>query len=151
MKGVIKMALVNKLKADAILAMKSGDKESLSTLRLLIAKLEKEKVAHKLTEVTDLSDEQVQTVITRNIKELNKEIEAYQEVGRDTTKQESEKELLLSFMPKQLTVGEITTQIEIAKEKVANGEIKNEMQYLSKELKGKADMKLVSTLLKSSK
>jgi uncharacterized protein len=143
--------LVNKIKADAIEAMRNKEAEKLSTLRLLVAELEKEKVAHKLTEVTGLSDEQAQTVINRQIKKLDKEIEAYQAVNRGTEKQEVEKIVLLSYLPTQLSESEIRELVAHAVNLVVRGEIKNPMQYLSKELKGKADMGLVSRIVKEFK
>lgn len=140
--------LVNKIKSDSITAMKSGEKEKLSTLRLLISELEKERVNQKLAEVTDLTDEQAQQVVSRQIKKLDKEIEAYVEVGREVTSQEAEKELLVSYLPKQLAEDEIKEVVYHALALVDKGEIKNPMQYLSAKLKGRADMKLVSQIVK---
>lgn len=145
-----KQSLVNKIKAQSIEAIKAKETEKLSTLRLLIAELEKEKVSHKLTEVTGLSDAQAETVVSRQIKKLDKEIEAYKAVGRTTEKQEAEKELLLTFLPEQLTEDEIKAEIQHAVHLVERGEINNPMQYLGQKLKGKADMKLVMQLVKQS-
>ncbi|MCR4362007.1 GatB/YqeY domain-containing protein [Bacillus subtilis] len=145
------MALVDKIKSDSMKALKEKDTAKLNTLRLLIAKLEKEKVANKLTEVTGLSDEQAQAVVVKNIKELDKEIESYKEVGRSTEKQEAEKTLLLTYLPKQLTDEEIENHVAYAFVMVGKGEIKNPMQYLSKELKGKADMSRVMKVVNSYK
>lgn len=142
--------LVNKIKADSIQAMKNKEKEKLSTLRLLISELEKEKVNQKLTEVTGLTDEQTQSVISRQIKKLDKEIESYMAVGRDTTNQESEKEILLSYLPKQLSDSEIRDLVEDAIKLVQEGSINNPMRYLSQKLKGKADMKNVMKILKEA-
>jgi uncharacterized protein len=140
--------LVNQIKADSVQAMKSKETEKLSTLRLLVAELEKEKVQHKLTEVTGLSNEQTQSVISRQIKKLDKEIESYVAVGRSVEKQEAEKEILQSYLPQQLTEKEIRVEVEFALKLVANGEIKNPMQHLGKVLKGKADMKVVQAIVK---
>lgn len=140
-----KQSLVNKIKSDSIEAIKNKETSKLSTLRLLIAELEKEKVAHKLTEVTGLSDAQAEVVIGRQIKKLGKEIEAYEAVGRSTEAQEAEKELLLTYLPKQMTHDEILAEVKVAIEMLREDKIKNHMQYLSK-LKGKADMGLVSRI-----
>lgn len=140
-------SLVNKIKADSIEAMRNGEKEKLSTLRLLIAELEKEKISHKLTEAIGLSDEQAQTVISRQIKKLDKEIESYVAVGRSTKSQEVEKELLQSYLPKQLSdeeLHEIVAEIAM-RTKESGGNIGTAMKILSS-LKGKADMGKVSKL-----
>jgi uncharacterized protein len=140
--------LVNKIKTDSIEAMRNGEKEKLSTLRLLVAELEKEKISHKLTEVAGLSDSQAQAVISRQIKKLDKEIEAYVAVGRGTEAQEAEKELLITYLPKQLTEDEIKAEIAHAVDLVARGEIPNPMKYLGSKLKGRADMKQVQEIIK---
>ena len=136
--------LLEKIKKDRIEAMKSGDNAKRNTLQLLLAKIEKAQIENK----DALTDAQVESVISKNLKELDKEIESYVAVGRATDSQEKEKELLLTYLPEQLTEEEINFFIKQAKILIANGEIKNEMQYLSPNLKGKADMKLVAKLVK---
>lgn len=140
--------LVNTIKADSIVAMKNKENAKLSTLRLLIAELEKEKVSLKLADVKGLSDEQAQAVISRQVKKLDKEIEAYVAVGRTTEAQEVEKELLQSYLPKQLTDEEIHDIVaEIAMQAKESGQnIGMAMKQLSAKLKGKADMGKVSKL-----
>ena len=137
--------LLEKIKRDSITAMKEGNKNKLAWLRLLIAELEKEKISLKTETMTD---EQTQTVVTRQIKKLDKEIEAYVAVNRETENQQAEKEMLLSYLPKQLTEEEIRNVVTHSIELVQRGEIKNPMQYLSTHLKGKADMGLVSKIVK---
>ncbi|NUJ17345.1 hypothetical protein FKN04_12220 [Bacillus glycinifermentans] len=144
--------LAHQIKKDTAQALKSKDKEKLSTLRLLVSKLEKEKVSLKLSNIAELSDDQVQTVIRRNIKELDKEIEAYKAVDRDASSQEAEKQLLMSYLPKQLTESEIKNVVSSIVEyvKVSGGNIGMAMKLASQELKGKADMKLVNQIVKQS-
>lgn len=137
--------LLEQIKSEQVEAMKSKNKDKLSTLRLLVAELEKEKIALKASELTD---SQVETVISKQIKKLDKEIEAYVAVGRSVESQNAEKELLLTYLPKQATEEEIRELIFLALALTKKGEVKNPMQHLSKELKGKADMSLVSKILK---
>lgn len=142
------MSLVEIIKLDIKYFMKNGNKEGLSTLRLLLSELEKEKVSLKIKDVSDLTDEQVYTVVSRQIKKLDKEIEAYVDAGRSTESQEAEKRLLEDYLPEQATEEEIRELANHAVGLVKSGEIKNPMQFLSKELKGKADMKLVAKIAK---
>lgn len=143
------MSLIKQIKADTVEAMKNKNKEKLSTLRLLVSELEKEKIELKLEDVSNLKDEQVQTVINRQIKKLNKEIEAYADAGRTTENQEAEKELLTAYLPKQLTKEEIEEEVRKAVSLHRNGKVKVLQPYLAQNLKGKADMKLVMQTLKS--
>lgn len=149
-KGIDNMnkKLVNKIKSDSIEALKSGNKEKLTALRMLIAELEKEKVSHKLTEVSGLTDEQALEVIARQIKKLDKEIEAYLNVNRDVSNQEREKELLISYLPAQLSVAEITDIVMevVTRIKSSKASLGEAMKELSARLKGKADMKVVSEI-----
>ncbi|GIN25615.1 GatB/YqeY domain-containing protein [Bacillus licheniformis] len=144
--------LVQQIKEDVKNALKSKDKNKLSTLRLLVSKLEKEKITLKLSDIIQLNDDQVQTVIRRNIKELDKEIEAYKAVDRDASKQETEKQLLMSYLPKQLTENEVENVVSSIVEyvKVSGGNMGMAMKLASQELKGRADMKLVNQIVKQS-
>lgn len=139
--------MLEQIKADRIKAMKEKDKAKRTTLQLLLAKLEKEQIALQ----TELTKEQIEVVINRSLKELDKEIESYKAVSRETTSQEAEKKLLLSYLPKQLTEDEIRAEVKLANKLVEDGVTKNAMQYLSNKLQGKANMGLVSKIVKEMK
>lgn len=139
------MSLVEQLKLDQVTAMKAKDEEGkakLSPLRLLISELEKEKVLFKMMNVTDLSDEQVMNVINRQVKKVDKEIESYLQVGFEIDKQLTERKLLQSYLPKQLTPEEIV--VRVAEVVAGSSNIGEAMKVLKPELNGKADMKFVS-------
>lgn len=141
--------LIQTIKNDMKQAMLNKEKEKLSTLRMLVADLEKEKVALKLANVIDLTEDQTITVINRSVKKLDKEIESYIAVSRETDKQEVEKQVLLSYLPKQLSDEEI---MDIIKEvMIINPSMGMIMAELSTRLKGKADMKKVSQLVQKAR
>lgn len=139
-------ALLKIIKEDRITAMKSGDKAKRETLQLLLAKIEKVQIENK----AELTKEQVESVIQKNIKELDKEIESYVAVGRGVEKQEKEKELLLSYLPKQMTAEELATYVaKIGQEIKESGlKIGEAIKTIGERVKGKADMKQVSQLVK---
>lgn len=140
--------LLLNIKQDRITAMKSGDKATRETLQLLLAKIEKAQIDSKKV----LTDSDIESVIVKNLKELDKEIESYVAVGRTTEKQEQEKKVLLSYLPEQLSIEEVTAIVaEIAKStKESGGKIGDALKTLSARLKGKADMKVVSQLAKEA-
>jgi uncharacterized protein len=142
---MISMELVKKIKQDSINALKEKNKEKLSSLRLLLAELEKEKIKLKTPELTD---SEAESVINRQIKKLDKEIEAYVAVNRNTDSQHVERELLLTYLPKQLSEEEIREVVAHAVKIFKEGEINHPMPYLSARLKGKADMSLVIKIVK---
>lgn len=141
--------LITQIKQDVKQAMRDKDKAKLSTLRMLIATIEKKQIETKGI----LTDLEVIESISKNIKQLNQEIESIVTANRDNAsekiaKLDSEKEVLLSYLPKQLSEEEIRTHVTHALELISKGEIASPMQYLSTKLKGKADMKLVNKLVK---
>lgn len=140
--------LLEQIKQDRTQAMKEKNKQKLVTLRSLINEVE---VEMKLTGATTVTNSETESIISRQLKKLGKEEETYQSLGQDTSKQKAEKELLLGYMPKQLTEAEIRSEVQYAYKLVGDGEIKNPMQYLSPQLKGKADMGAVAKIVKELK
>jgi uncharacterized protein len=140
--------MINKIKNDMKEAMKNKEKVKLSTLRMLLSTLENERI--KL-QVEELSNDDVITCINRNLKQLEQEIESLVNASRSIDSQLEQKQVLVSYLPEQLTEDEIRKEVAHAVNLVAKGEIKNPMQYLSQKLKGKADMKLVSQIVKEQK
>lgn len=131
---------LKKIQADLILAMKSGDETRKSALRLLIAELKNEAIAKK----SDLTDGDIVSVISRQIKRLKEGIEEFKKAKRDDLSKSASEELQIveAYMPAQMSDKDLK---EIVK-KVIN-ELKIEsardagqaMSVLMKELKGKAD------------
>lgn len=144
------MSKVLKIKEDMKIALKEKNKDKLTALRMLISSLEKEKVEKKLDSVEKLSDSDVDVVIQKEIKKLDQELEGLEKAGRDVSSVVKQKESLLVYLPKQLSEEEVKTYVE-TKVKELGIESKKQMGQLmgilSKELKGKADMKLVSTIV----
>lgn len=145
--------LLDKIKQDRDGARLAKDKFELAVLNALIAEVEKEYIAHPgETELTEMKHNQrVQEVTARQLKKLQSEKEEYAKLGKGTDKQEAEEKILLRYLPQQLTQDEIIAYVNEAIEKAKAGVIKNEMQFLSPELKGKANMKEVAKLVKELK
>lgn len=138
--------MIKQIKADLVKAMKEKNDFKKSTLRMLLASLEQEKVKLKLSTVEDLTDAQVIDVINKSVKALDKEMEEYLKVGKTVEKQEVEKEFLFKYLPKQLRVDEIKAEVVHALDLVDKGELADVNKakgYLAQKLKGKADMKQV--------
>ena len=141
------MSYLEKLTADMKVAMREKDKDKLSTIRLVITDLKNEQIKFKAELLTT---EQEEIVLNRYIKKLEKEIESYVEVGKDTTKQEAEKELILSYLPKKLTEAEIVAIIDETISEVgatSKKEMGKVMTALKQKFQNNADMSLVSKLV----
>ncbi len=130
-------------------AMKSGDKLRLETIRsikALILEFEKSGAGRELTH-----DDEVK-MLTTAVKKRKDSIEQFRNAGREelALKEEKELEILLEYLPKQLSEDEITLEIKrIASEIDAKSkeDFPKLMPLAMKELKGKADGKLVKTIV----
>ena len=134
-------------------AMKSHDKETLSTLRLLKAAVDAYIINNKMERGT-ASDEVVIDVVSKQVKTHKESIEEFKKGNRQDLVDNLEREinLLSKYLPVQLTIEEINAEIDKAFEKVNPTSIKDMgllMKELTPVLKGKADMKVVNEIIKS--
>lgn len=139
------MNLTEKISEDMKAAMKSGNKLKLDTLRLIrasILEFEKSGANKKLA-----PDDEIKLLSTA-VKKRKESIEQYRNAGRNdlADKEEAELIILLEYLPKQLTQEEIQNEIKRIAEQ-AGAKSKEDfpklMPQVMKELKGKADGKIV--------
>lgn len=145
------ITMINKLKQDMIQAMKEQDKVKVTTIRMLIASVEKERLElvrqGKLALEAVASDDVVLLCVKRNLKALKEQLTYLTTAGRDTTDQEKEMEVLMAYLPQQLTTEEIQAEVDKVVKEVPN--MGAAMKALA-HLKDNADMKVVSTLVKAA-
>ena len=98
----MKARIENDLKA----AMKSGEKRRVATLRLLLAALKNEKIQAQRT----LTDEEIETVLRRAVKQRRDSIEQYARGGREDLVQAETEEL--GIIEEYLPQGFSETEIE---------------------------------------
>jgi uncharacterized protein YqeY len=147
------MNLVEKIKNDVTVSMKNGEKDKKVMLKLLVSSLEKEKINQKLKDVTDLKDEDVVNVLQKQMKLLEQERESLIVAKKEQSRLDLidlQKSVVKEYLPEQLGEDEITKYINNKKIEL-NIDFVNQkgklMGILSKELKGKADLGLVSKLV----
>lgn len=132
-------------------AMKSHDKETLSTIRLLKSAIDLQKINNKLSEITD---DLVIEVASRQVKQYKESITEFRNAGRNDLADNLEREIKLisKYLPEQLSKEEIEKELDKIFEEV-KPESKKDMGKIMKEanirLKGKADFKLVSEIVNS--
>lgn len=132
-------------------AMKSHDKETLSTIRLLKSAIDLQKINNKLSEITD---DLVIEVASRQVKQHKESIIEFRNAGRNDLADNLEREIKLisKYLPEQLSKEEIEKELDKIFEEV-KPESKKDMGKVMKEanirLKGKADFKLVSEIVNS--
>lgn len=143
------MNLKEKINEDLKEALKSGDKVRLQTvrsIRALILEFEKSGSDKEFDEEEEIK------LLSSAAKKRKESIEQYKNAGRNDLAQNEEAELkiVMGYLPEQLDEKEIETKIkEIAKElgvetKTDFGKL---MSAAMKELKGKADGKVVKSIV----
>ena len=143
--------MLDRITKDKVDAMKNKDTLKLSTLRLLKGAIDLEKINKKLDTI---SDEDIVVIISKQIKTRKESIIEFEKGNRtdliDQTKKEIE--ILSSYMPELLSEEEVTKIIDEAIVKVNASTIKDMglvMKEVSAKLKGRADMSLVSSIIKN--
>ena len=132
-------------------SMKSGDKEKTTTLRMAISEIKKEEIDKR----SELSEQEVNAILQRMIKQRKDSFSQFSSAGREDLAQKEEREIetLSEFLPEQLSEEEIN---EIVSKTIINlnaetlQDIGKVMGSLKPELQGKADMSLVSKLVKEN-
>jgi len=145
------MNLKDKINQDLKASMKSGDKIRLSvvrSVRALILEFEKSGNAKELTPEEELK------MLTTAAKKRKDSIEQFRNAGRtelaDT--EEAELKILMNYLPKQMEETEIKNEIiRLASEIGAKNkeDFPKLMPLVMKELKGKADGKLVKSIVEN--
>jgi uncharacterized protein len=139
------MNLKDKINEDLKTAMKSGDKIKLATvrsIRALILEFEKNGSGKELT-----SEEEIK-LLGSAAKKRKDSIEQFRNAGRNdlVEKEEAELNILMDYLPKQLSVDEINAEVKNIAEEI-NAKTKEDfarlMPEVMKKLKGKADGKMV--------
>lgn len=141
------LEVINK---DMIDAMKNKDTLKLSTLRMLKGAIDLERINKRLDKV---SDDDIVTIISKQIKTRKESIAEFEKGNRGDLIEKTNEEIniLEQYMPEMLSEQEITKEVENAIKESNASSIKdmgNVMKILSSKLKGKADMSLVSSIIK---
>lgn len=145
------MGLKSLIEQDMRSAMKARSDIELSTLRLLLAALKQQEIDSQL----DLTETDVLSIIEKMIKQRKESIRIFLEAARRdlADKEQSELDILITYMPEQLTEIEIRKAVQAAIEKTkAQGpkDMGKVMGLLKRELSGKADFSLISVMVKEA-
>ena len=103
-----------RLQSDLNLAMKSRDQLRTATLRMTLTAITREEVAG--AEARELSDDEVQRVITRETKKRREAAEAFDQAGRTelADRERAEGALLEDYLPQQLDDAELAELVRAA-------------------------------------
>jgi hypothetical protein len=131
-------------------AMKAKDKQALKAVRMILEAIKQKEIDERI----ELDDAQVMTVIQKMVKQRKDSISQFSDAGRTDLVEieEAELEIINNYMPEQLSDEEVALVVD----KAINDSGANSMKDMGKlmgmlkvQLQGKADMSLVSQLIKS--
>lgn len=135
---------------DMKLAMKAKDKPALKAVRMILGAIKQKEIDDRI----ELNDTQVLVVIQKMVKQRKDSISQFSDAGRiDLVEvEESELAIINNYMPKQLTEDEVdaaVTKVIVDSGADSMKHMGRLMGILKSQIDGKADMGLVSQLIKS--
>jgi len=143
------MSLKEKLQDDIKAAMRAKEGDKLTTLRLITAAIKQKEVDERI----ELTDPAVLSILEKMIKQRKDSIAQFQLGGRQdlVDKEQAELALLMAYMPAQMSEAEIALIETAVLQANATGlqDMGKVMALIKPLLAGKADMGLVSQMLKT--
>lgn len=99
-----------RIEADVKTAMKSGEKEKLSTLRMLLTEIKNERIRRG----SDVDEAGFVSLVRKAIKQREEAASQYRNGGREelAAKEESELKILSGYLPAQVDEGQIRAAVE---------------------------------------
>ena len=143
------MTIREKIDSDLKEALKSGERLSVSALRLLKSALKNKEIEKGKA----LTDDDILSVLSSQAKQIRESIAEYEKAGREdlASKEKAELAVLQRYLPEQLTEGELQRLIkETIKETGASSpkDIGRVMKALMPRIKGRADGKAVNQMVR---
>ncbi|MBS3947578.1 MAG: GatB/YqeY domain-containing protein [Dethiobacter sp.] len=140
--------MLNTIQDDMKRSLKAGEKMRLSTLRMLLAALKNESIEKR----HELSEEEIFTVVQREIKLRRHASEEFKKGFRDDLVQEAEQEIIIleSYLPRQLSDAELQAlaQQVVTELKATPRDFGKAMREIMLLIKGRADGKRVQDMLR---
>jgi uncharacterized protein len=143
------MALKERITEDMKTAMRAGEKERLTTIRLILSGIKQREVDERIT----LDDSQVLAVVEKMIKQRKEAITQFEAGGRAdlVAKESAEIVILQTYLPEQLSDAELDKLIAEAIASTGASTIKDMgkvMGVVKGKAQGRADMAVVGTRIK---
>lgn len=143
--------LLDKIQSDLAAAQKARDQIKVDCLRFLLGAVFDLQIAkYPPSKGGSLTDEDVLSVIAKQVKTHNESIEMFGKGGRQdlVDREKAELAILQSYLPAQMNEDEIRSKIKEIKERSKASDFGMMMKLAMEELRGKADGVVVSRLVK---
>jgi uncharacterized protein YqeY len=145
------MSLKARITEDMKAAMRSGERDRLSCIRMLQAGIKQREVDERI----ELDDAQVLSVIDKMIKQRRESVTQFQAGNRAdlVAKESAEIELLTGYLPAQLAASELDALIKeaiAATSATSMKEMGKVMGWLKPKVQGRADIGALSARIKAA-
>jgi len=143
------MSIFEKLTSDMKDAMKAGEKERLSTIRLLRGQIKDAAIDKR----DDLNEGEEIAILSNAAKKRRESIKIYSAAGRNDLagKEQRELEVIQSYLPQQLSPEEIEKIVDEAIEETGAQSMKDMgrlMGVIMPKVKGRADGKQINEMIR---
>ena len=146
---IASLSLLDSINKDLKTAMLNKDVVTRDTLRMLISDIKRFEIDERI----EADDAKISNLINKNVKQRRDSIEQFKNGNRDdlVALEEEQLNVILKYLPKQLSEQEIQ---ELIQEGIVSVSAKNMqdmgklMGHLKPKFEGKADMSIVSKLVK---
>ncbi len=147
------MSLKEQLLSDIKTAMKAKEADKLRVLRSLKAKIMEKEIAERKGGEASLSDEQAIEVLMKAAKQRRESIEQFEKGGREDLAESEKEELAIieDYLPKMMNEEEVRVAVRNKIDELGAsgmGDMGKVMGALMKDLKGKAEGSLISSVVK---
>jgi uncharacterized protein len=144
------MSLKDSITADMKDAMRSGDKDRLGLIRMLLAGIKQREVDERIV----LDDAQVLSVVEKAIKQRKESVVQFQQGGRTDLADKEQQEIgwLTAYLPAQLSAADLAALIDEAVTSTGAASVKDMgkvMAVVKAKAAGRADMAAVGALIKA--
>ncbi len=143
------MSLKERIQADMKNALKKGDREKLNAIRFLLSQIKNAEIEKR----SELSDDEIMGVISREIRKIKEAAKEFHEGGNPerAEKELKEAEFLSGYLPEPLSEEELENLIEETIRDVGASSLKD-MSRVMKELmpkaRGRAEGSRISEMVK---
>ena len=144
------MSLKERIQEDMKGAMRSGDKDRLGTIRLIMAAVKQREVDERIT----LDDTQLLAVLEKMGKQRRESIAQFESGGRSdlVAKETAELAIITAYLPARLSDAELDALIQAAIKQTGAATVKDMgrvMSVIKSQAQGRADMAEVGARIKA--
>ena len=146
---IANLSLLDTINQDLKTAMLSKDVVVRDTLRMLLSDIKKFEIDEKV----EADDAKISNLINKNVKQRRDSIDQFKNGGRDdlVAKEQEQLHVILKYLPEQLSTEEIHALVKegiVAVSAKSMQDMGKLMGHLKPRFEGKADMSIVSRLVK---